>query len=91
MAINIKFDLAGNPELPTMLLAKRNGDILGQLNVEADSVDLSDKFNDVSEFSFILNKYVDGKLTNLWEEVVDFKLIYCKECLKRHLIIASLM
>lgn len=79
MAINIKFDLAGNPELPTMLLAKRNGNILGQLNVEADSVDLSDKFNDVSEFSFILNKYVDGKLTNLWEEVVDFKLIYCKE------------
>lgn len=79
MAINIKFDLAGNPEPPTILLSNRNGNILGQLDVDVESIDMSDKFNDASEFSFTLYKYVDDKLTNLWDKVVDFKLVYCKE------------
>ncbi len=79
MAINIKFDLVGNPEPPTILLANRNGNILGQLDVDNDSVNLSDKFNDASEFTFTLNKYVDDEITNLWDKVVDFKLAYCKE------------
>ena len=79
MAVNVKFDLVGNPEPPTIILAKRNGDKLGQLDVNANSVELSDKFNDASEMSFTLNKYVDGKLTPLWDKVVDFKLVWCKE------------
>lgn len=79
MAVNVKFDLVGNPEPPTIILAKRNGDKLGQLDVNADSIELSDKFNDASEMSFTLNKYVDGKLAPLWDKVVDFKLVWCKE------------
>lgn len=85
MAIDIKFDLVGNPEPPTILLAVRNGKILGQLDVNQESIDLSDKFNDASEFSFTLNKYYfdekeeKDKITNLWDKVVDFKLVYCKE------------
>lgn len=79
MAIDIKFDLAGNPEPLTIVLANRNGNKLGQLNVDEKSVDLNDKFNDASEFIFTLNKYVDGKITNLWDKVVDFKLVYCEE------------
>lgn len=79
MAINIKFDSVGNPEPPTIVLAKRNGDKLGQLKVDPNTIELNDKFNDASEISFTLYKYIDGKLTNLWDDVVDFKLIYCKE------------
>lgn len=79
MAINIKFDLTGNPEPPTILLANRNGNILGQLDVDVESIDISDKFNDASEFSFTIYKYIDDKLTNLWNKVIDFKLVYCKE------------
>ena len=79
MAIDIKFDLVGNPEPPTIVLANRNGNKLGRLDVNAESIDLSDKLSDASEFTFTLNKYVDDKLTNLWDKVVDFKLIYCKE------------
>ena len=79
MAINIKFDKTGNPEPPTILLSNRNGNILGQLDVNVESIDLSDKFNDVSEFSFTMNKYVDDKMTKLWDKVVDLKLVYCKE------------
>ena len=79
MAINIRFDLAGNPEPPTIILATRSGNKLGLLDVDPKSIDLSDKFNDASEFSFTLNKYKDNKLTNLWDKVVNFKLVYCKE------------
>jgi len=79
MAIKIKFDLVGNPEPPTIILANRNGNKLGQLKVNEDSVDLIDKFNDASEMSFTVNKYIDGELTPLWDKLVDFKLIYCKE------------
>jgi len=55
MAINLKFDLTGNPEPPSIVLANRNGNKLGQLNVNVDSIDVSDKFNAASEFSFTLN------------------------------------
>ena len=79
MAINIKFDLSGNPELPTIILANKNGNKLGQLKVNADSIDLSDKFNDASEFSFTVNKYINDKLAPLWDKLVDFKLVWCKE------------
>lgn len=79
MAINLRFDLVGNPEPPTIILANRNGNILGQLKVNEKSIDLSDNLIDPSEFTFTLNKYIDGQLTPLWEKVVDFKLVYCKE------------
>ena len=78
MAINVKFDLAGNPEPPTILLANRSGNILGQLGVETESIDMSDRFNDASEFSFTLYKYVDDKITNLWDKVVDFNSLPLK-------------
>lgn len=79
MAIKIKFDLAGNLEPPTIILANRNGNKLGQLKVNTESIELVDKFNDASEMCFTINKYIDGELTHLWEKVVDFKLVYCKE------------
>lgn len=79
MAISVKFDLTGNPEPSTIILAKRNGNRLGKLDVDPKSISLGDKFNNASEISFTLNKYKDGELTNLWNEVVDFKLIECKE------------
>ena len=79
MAIDIKFDLVGNPEPLTIILANRNGNKLGQLKANDESIELSDKFNDALEFSFTINKYIDDKLTPLWEKVVDFKLVYCKE------------
>lgn len=85
MAIDIKFDLVGNPEPPTIILATRNGNKLGQLDANQDSINLIDKFNDISEFSFTLNKYYfdveeeTEKITNLWDKVVNFKLVFCEE------------
>ena len=68
MAININFDLIGNPEPLTIILANRNGNKLGQLYVDMDSIELNDKFNDASEFSFVLNKCINGKVNNLWDK-----------------------
>ena len=79
MAIDIKFDLVNNPEPPTLVLANRNGNKLGQLDINPESVELIDKLNEPSEVSFTVNKYVDDKITNLWDMLVDFKLVYCKE------------
>ena len=79
MAINLKFDLMGNPEPPSIVLANRSGNKFGQLNVNVESIDVLDKFNDASEFSVTLNKYIDGEITPYWDKVVDFKLVYCPE------------
>lgn len=78
MAIDIIFDLLGNPEPPTIILANRNGNKLGQLKVNEDSIEVADKLK-ISEFSFTINKYYNDELTPLWDKVVDFKLVYCDE------------
>lgn len=77
MAIKINFDSTHNPEMPTFILAKKNGDKIGQLN--AKSIDLSDSLNAASEISFNIHKYVNGKITEWWEQIVNFKLIHCVE------------
>lgn len=56
MAINIKFDLVGNPEPPTIILATRNGNKLGQLDIDENSIELKDKLNDACEFTFTMHK-----------------------------------
>lgn len=78
MAINLKFDLMGNPEPPSIVLANRNGNKLGQLDVNAESIDIKDSMK-TSEFTFTLNKYINNEITPLWDKVVDFKLVYCPE------------
>ena len=77
MAIKINFDTAHNPEMPTIVLAKRNGDKLGQIN--AKEIEISDSMHDGSDITFNVNKYVDGVKCNLWEQIVDFKLVHCVE------------
>lgn len=78
MAINLRFDLMGNQEPPSIILANRNGNKFGRLNVDAKSIDVKALLK-TSEFSFTLYKYIDGKLTPHWDKVVDFKTVYCPE------------
>ena len=77
MAIRINFDVAHNPEVPTIVLAKKNGDKIGQLNAKA--IEITDALNDASEITFVVHKYIDNKKCELWEQIVDFKLIHCVE------------
>lgn len=77
MSIKIKFDSAHNPEVPTLILAKKNGDKLGK--IDAKSIEVSDSLNDASEISFNVYRYADGEECNLWNQITDFKLVYCVE------------
>lgn len=77
MAIKIDFDAAHNPQSPTIILAKKNGDKLGRL--DAVEIESTDSMNDASEISFKVYKMVDENKNNLWDEIVNFRLIYCLE------------
>lgn len=77
MGIKIRFDTSNRPELPTIVLARRNGDKIGKL--DSKSVEFADDIKDACEITFNIHKYVDGKLTPWWNEITDFKLAYCVE------------
>ena len=78
MAIKIYFDAQRNPEKPTFNLATRRGvKYSGILPIENTIV--SDRMNDVSEVTFKIRKYIDGEKYHLWDNLKDFKLLYCRE------------
>lgn len=77
MAIKIDFDAAHNPQSPTIILAKKNGDKLGR--IDAVEIESTDSMNDASEISFKVYKTVDENKNKLWDEIVNFRLIYCLE------------
>ena len=77
MTIKIKFDAAHNPEEPTLVLARRNGDKLGK--IDAKSIEVTDSINDAAEITFNVYKYIDGEKDLLWDQIVNFKLVYCVE------------
>ncbi len=76
MSMNITFDTANNPEAPTLILATRSGKKLGQLN--AENIVCNDSLKEASELSFRVRKYLNGKKNILWNKLVDFKLVWCK-------------
>lgn len=76
MSMNITFDTANNPEAPILVLATRSGEKLGQLN--AENIVCNDSLKEASELSFRVRKYLDGKKTDLWNKLVNFKLVWCK-------------
>ena len=77
MATNIKFDLNHNPEKPTLILVKKGGEKLGLLKVTGEKI--SNSLTDAPELSCTINKYLDGELNNLWDDVRDFRLIWWQE------------
>lgn len=77
MSIKINFDLANNPEVPTFVLAKKNGDRIGVIPSKA--ISMSDVLNDFSEITFTVDKYVNNELCYLWNDIVNFKLLHCVE------------
>lgn len=77
MLAKINFDANGQPEEPTLILAKKNGDKLGKIN--AHSIALSGNLNDANEITFTVYKYIDNELDPLWDKIADFKLVYYVE------------
>ncbi|MDO5398555.1 MAG: hypothetical protein Q4G33_11575 [bacterium] len=77
MGVRIKFDSMNNIRRPTLILATRKGKKLG--SIPAYNIVFKDNLNSYSELSFRLNKYDNQEECRLWNQVKDFKLIYCRE------------
>ncbi len=73
----MKFDNTHNIIEPTFVLAKRSGKKLGV--IPAVNISAADNFNSSFELEFEVNKYENGVLYSLWDKLVDFKLVWCKE------------
>lgn len=73
MAVNLQFDSNHNPIQPTLVLSKKDGTKLGTFI--AHSLVAKRCFNTYSEMSFRINK----DETDIWDSVVDFKLLWAKE------------
>lgn len=77
MALKIRFDPSNTPELPTIILATKSGEKLGE--IKKHSVTIKDCLNDAAEISFTVNKYENGIKNPLWDKIKDFRLVWCKE------------
>lgn len=77
MAVRIKFDNTNNVIQPTFVLAHRNGKKIG--TIPSENLKVLDNFNSCFELSMSVNKYNNGKEFKLWNDLKDFKLIWCRE------------
>ncbi len=78
MAIRIKFDSDYNVEAPTLILAERNGKRLGLIS-NIFEINLTDRLNSAAEISFKVYKELDGVKSEIWDNIDNFKLIWCRE------------
>lgn len=77
MAVKIKFDNQNVAESPTIVLLKRNGEKLGVL--QAKEIHFTGNMNSAQEITFRVYKEDNGKKTNLWDDIRNFRLVWCKE------------
>lgn len=77
MAVKIKFDNTHNVISPTFVLATRSGRKLGV--IPATNITVSDAFNSRFELEFEVHKYDNGASFPLWNRIVDFSIIWCRE------------
>lgn len=75
MAIKIRFDSTHNAELPTYVLASRNGRLLGKL--PNSNVTFKNNFN--AESTSVFRVYKSDCAKSLWDQIKDFKLVWAKE------------
>ena len=77
MGIKLDFDLEGNVQTPTFVLATRNGTKIGQI-INITGIRLKAAMKD-PECTFTVHKYDDNKIIPYWDDIKDFKLVWCKE------------
>lgn len=71
----IKIDkYTGKVEMPDLLLMTRSFDIIGKIP-HYTNWNMSLVGNGVNEISFNVNKYVNGKICPVWDDLIDLKII----------------
>lgn len=77
MAVRIRFDNTHNVIAPTFVLGTRSGNKLGV--IPACNINMSDTFGSKFELQFEVNKFNNGEKYALWDKLVNFAIIWCKE------------
>lgn len=77
MGVRVKLNTMNEIDEPTLVLATRKGRKLG--NIPAYNIVFKDCLNSYSEISFRVSKEDTGNKCLLWDELLDFKLLWCKE------------
>lgn len=75
----IKHDANGTPIYPELLLAKAGGTKIGMIKYYNTDFMFTHYMNRADEISFSVNKYIDGELNPMWNEIKDFRLIYIND------------
>lgn len=76
------FQRGTQAEVPTLVLQRKSGEPLGVLDGAADMI-YKKNLNGADELSFLIHKYLDGKLNPLWNDVTDLKNVYIPEFQER--------
>lgn len=77
LPIKIKFDSSNNVIPPTLVLSNRSGRKIGSLPIY--DIVCKDNLNSYSELVGRIDKYDNGMKYAYWDQVRDFKLVWCRE------------
>ena len=83
MIERITFDVAGNPEMPSLILMTKGQKNIGEIT-NFTAFHASPHMNAIDEISFVLHKFENNESDSVkqykyWDEVKDFRVIYAPE------------
>lgn len=77
-------------ETPTLLLQHKNFETIGNGGItNVSGLTYKNNFNDANEISFKIHKFNNGIKHPLWDQLVDFRIIYIPELKERFQIAVS--
>lgn len=74
----LRMDTSGNVEDTSFVLAKKNGEKLGNI-VNVDNITAKHSMKEASEFTFTAYKQMDDNIIKFWNDIKDFKLVWIPE------------
>ena len=86
----VLFNSQGLIETPTLLLQHKNFETIGNGGItNVSGLTYKNNFNDANEISFKIHKFNNGIKHPLWNQLVDFRIIYIPELKERFQIAVS--
>ena len=86
----VLFNSQGLIETPTLLLQHKNFETIGNGGItNVSGLTYKNNFNDANEISFKIHKFNNGIKHPLWDQLVDFRIIYIPELKERFQIAIS--
>jgi len=71
----MKYDVDGTPVVPDVVLSKHSGEKIGIIPY-ISGFTFKHNMNATDEISFDVYKELDGKQNPMWDNILDFRLVY---------------